>query len=240
MWRHIAKRLLQAIPLLLGIATLDLPAETPIPDGLFSIRQYRTGDLGAPLPHDPVTAAALLAAAGWTDRDGDGMRERDGVPATFTLLVPVAQRSTLRTTERAAVAVQASLRARGVRVVVQPLEANLARQRLRTGDFEAVLLRFPNDPGDVLRDEWFGERSPLGYVNPRLATLLAEADAADPEARDRVLRAITEVLREEVPVTFLYPHGWATVVRRQVRGLTPPHRVNPFTHAEELWLEARP
>ncbi len=37
---------------------------------------------------DTDGAAQLLEAAGWTDDDGDGVRERDGVPAAFDLLYP--------------------------------------------------------------------------------------------------------------------------------------------------------
>ncbi|CAM3418643.1 ABC transporter substrate-binding protein [Marinicrinis lubricantis] len=37
---------------------------------------------------DPEAAAALLEAAGWTDADGDGVREKNGLKAEFTLLYP--------------------------------------------------------------------------------------------------------------------------------------------------------
>lgn len=38
--------------------------------------------------NDPAKAKALLEAAGWTDGNGDGIRERNGVKASFTLLYP--------------------------------------------------------------------------------------------------------------------------------------------------------
>src|SRR5947208_4056111 len=39
-----------------------------------------------PLPYDPQRAAALLDEAGWKDHDGDGIRDKDGVPFKFEFL----------------------------------------------------------------------------------------------------------------------------------------------------------
>ena len=39
--------------------------------------------------YDPERAAALLDEAGWTDSDGDGIRDRDGKKLSFTLTAPV-------------------------------------------------------------------------------------------------------------------------------------------------------
>ena len=57
---------------------------------------------------------------------------------------------------------------------------------------------------------------------------------------DFTLNEEQQIFRQELPFLFLYPHGWSSVDHRRVRGLHPPHRVNLFSHMEELWLEEEP
>src|SRR6185437_13922184 len=41
-----------------------------------------------PWPYAPTGAKALLEEAGWLDRDGDGIRDQQGVQFAFELLIP--------------------------------------------------------------------------------------------------------------------------------------------------------
>ena len=50
--------------------------------------EFRTDDVER-YDYDPERAAALLDEAGWTDSDGDGIRDRDGKKLSFTLTAPV-------------------------------------------------------------------------------------------------------------------------------------------------------
>ena len=74
-----------------GIAqAMDLPDDMPLIGGLsnegLKARPYREGGWDQGPAYDPATAKRLLDQAGWTDRDGDGIRERDGLEARFDLL----------------------------------------------------------------------------------------------------------------------------------------------------------
>ena len=40
------------------------------------------------LPYDTAQAGRILNARGWRDHDGDGVRDKNGQPLTFRILVP--------------------------------------------------------------------------------------------------------------------------------------------------------
>jgi len=68
------------------LRAVGLPDDLPLFDVPSTDRQRRRGDVPPPLPHDPDQAMELLEQAGWRDADGDGVREKNGVPARFSLL----------------------------------------------------------------------------------------------------------------------------------------------------------
>jgi hypothetical protein len=59
----------------------------------------------------------------------------------------------------------------------------------------------------------------------------------DPDAFDRLYREVGQILRAELPMTFLYPGVTFYVAHRRLRGLKSPWRVDPLTYMEYLWLE---
>ena len=80
-------------------------------------------------------AKALFAEAGWTDTDGDGVIDKDGVPFEFTLTTNTGNK------RRADVAilVQAHLKEAGVKVNIEKQESNTFFENLRKKDYEAAL-----------------------------------------------------------------------------------------------------
>lgn len=67
--------------------------------------------------------------------------------------------------------------------------------------------------------------------------LSRSAEALDPAERARLQRQTAEILRAELPVTFLYPLVFYTAAHRRLRGLSSPDRSSPEGHADALWLE---
>ena len=89
-----------------------------------------------PRPFDPEGARLLLAEAGWTDSDGDGVRDRDGVPFSFTLLIIA---STQEIVDRMAAWIQQSLAQVGLRMEIEKLEFRAFQERRRNHRFEAAM-----------------------------------------------------------------------------------------------------
>ncbi|MDN6437967.1 MAG: ABC transporter substrate-binding protein [Corynebacterium nuruki] len=143
------------------------------------------------LRHDPDTANRLLDEAGWTGRDSDGFRTKDGTRLT----VPVGYWQTAPFLEL----VQQQLRAVGVDLQLEKktMAETSAAQQARTNDVEFYNLT-RSDP-DVLRTVFdAGGRNvnnrPAGHVDDLLGDSLA---TTDPAARARTVGDITaELVRD--------------------------------------------
>lgn len=199
------------------------------------------------LPHDPARARALLAEAGWWDRDGDGILE-DGEGREF--------RFTLKTRKGTdswadiAQVVQAQLRPLGVDVQPQLVEGATLIQQIqgtpnargeRERQFEAFILNtiegFAKDDSPLLhsrsRDEPQGF---VGYANPRADRLL-DALAATP---DRAValplwREYQRLMVQEAPFTVLYYGAPLVAVNRRLQGVEMDAR-GSLVSVAEWWI----
>lgn len=215
---------------LLGV--LNLPQDLPIVDVLSTSRQFRRGGLPEPLPHDPVRAAELLAAAGWRDANRDGIREREGTQLSIRLLISTED-------EPEAIFVQDALRRVGARIEIDRLDLNLVRRRIRAGEFDATIRTFGNGlDGNFGQLKMFGPDSPIGYRNSRVWALLEAARRTfHPDSLDAIYRELMPIFQAEIPMTFLHPGVLHVAARRHVTGLSSPYRAEPTVWMEHLWLE---
>ncbi|MFQ5889842.1 MAG: ABC transporter substrate-binding protein [Gemmatimonadota bacterium] len=214
------------------IRVLNMPDDLQVADVVYSGRQYRRGELPEPLPYDPGLAGRLLDGLGWREVGDDGIRRRNGKRMSFTALVPSGG-----VEREAAIYVQAKLRAVGVEMKLQPLDGNLVRRRLRSGNYEAALQRFYSGVPE-LKQRLVGEGSPLGWIRPRLSAIVdSVVQEPDPATEDRVYRAFWPAMGAEVPLTLLFPLVQTYAVHRRVRGLRSPFHGDPIQFMEELWVE---
>lgn len=213
---------------------LYLPPEVPITDGPLTERQLRRGEYPEPLVHDSPEARRLLEMAGWVDADGDGVREREGVPFRFTATVWRGHG-----VPQLAVSVQDYLQRVGVRMEIMVVEEPVAFERLFRGDFEAIMMI--QQPGVEAHNREFGRRNVIGYVNPEAFDLIDQLlVTAVPDEVDRLHAELAALFRLEQPVTRLLPWDWTTFAHHRLRGpgTALGMRVDAAgTFLPEMWVE---
>jgi ABC-type transport system substrate-binding protein len=108
----------------------------------------------APLPFDLDAARALLLEAGWYDRDGDGLVDRDGVPLRIELLMPAGN----ETSSTFGQLWQEHLEQLGVELTLAAREFASLRERVLERDFDALslgmVLAFESDPEQLWHSRW--------------------------------------------------------------------------------------
>jgi len=212
------------------LSVMNLPPNAPITDAVLTSRQFRRREWPEPLPYDTAHSRMLFAAAGWVDRDGDGILDKDGRPFRFNASVG----SDAHGLDKLAVYVQAQLRRAGVQMEIQLLDAAVMWDKLRRGDFEAWM--YVHQSGSLRRD--FGRGNPLGYANVHAFELIELLQqTADPDEEDRIRRKISEIFQTDPPMVRVIPASRNWFVHRRIRGLSTPFHAQPDTHMEDLWVE---
>jgi peptide/nickel transport system substrate-binding protein len=223
-------RVLKALTLAINreelAAVLGYPASVPLIDVPATPRQRTRLDLPDPEEPDPDRARSLLEEAGWTDQDGDGIRERGGSRLQFTLLTR---------TESLAVLLQDQFRRVGVEMEISTMPGRDA-ELVQAGEFDASLAPGINTSVLSLRRVLVDRGTSMD--SPDLERLLAAADTTvGPTALDNLYREMWTVIRRDLPATFLLPSLWVSVSREEVQGLASPQKAMASMHLHELWIE---
>jgi peptide/nickel transport system substrate-binding protein len=185
---------------------------------------------------DPAGARALLAGAGWEDRDGDGVREREGRPFSFSLLFPAGQ----PVNEQLLLAVQDEARRAGIDLRLEKLEWATFLSRLRARDFDACYLSFLGEVEDDPHGIWHSSQGEDGSNYVGYAS--AEADALverirgefDAERRAALFRELNRRIVADQPMALLFHVPRRALVSRRLRGLyESPVESFPY---RDLWF----
>lgn len=171
-------------------------------------------------PFDPAVANTLLDEAGWTERDADGYRVKDGqrLSARWIAWTPVPD-------DRAALAnaIQSDLRAVGFDLKREVLEPGAYNEQYGPKTFDLTDWGFSGTDPDLLRSHLHtdGFQNASQVTDPAVDALLEEGVAAtDPDARWDVYRQLQEWNAEHVAIVPLYSPSLITAVREEVSGLS--------------------
>ena len=195
--------------------TLGLVAVGP------TVRAFPTTDSGvSQIPFDSARGRAVLDSLGWSARNAQGIRTKNGRELAFNLLVPISSVNRLRL----AVLIQAQLRRMGIRVDIQQMDnsAFMARQQARSFDAGLAAWHMGASP-DGTRQAW--TKAGVGkegvnfgsYENPVFDEQLDSALLSDPEhARERFTIAYATI-NQDAPAVWLYESTTVIGLHRRIR-----------------------
>lgn len=213
----------------------------PTANFLSASTPYRDQAAKAPA-FDPAAANRLLDEAGWTGRDAEGFRTRDGKRLTARVLSTDA--NLLGPT---VVAIQADVRKIGFDLVIEQIILSQFAARRSAGDYQATGAGYwhTNTPdglyivyhGKQITSPAYTGQNISRLRDPKLDDLLTRArHGADPATLAQLYGDAQVRLAELVPAVPLFENHTLVAYRRNVRGLIfdTSHNTPRF---ETVWLE---
>ncbi len=192
-----------------------------------------------PWPYDPEAAGRLLDEAGWTDSDGDGVRDKDGQPFSFELTTTAG--NAIRWD--AAQMLKADYAKVGIDAKPRRLEYDTLNALNQEGDYDATVMAFLMDTtldlGYALHSNSIENGYNFGgYDNPRIDELIDQYAAVENSADGLdYLHEIQDIVHDEQPMLFLWePRNFVSV-----RGLdnVRPDMLSEFANLRE-WTRSTP
>jgi peptide/nickel transport system substrate-binding protein len=202
---------------LLGLGS---PAAVPYKPGTYWFNDRLKGP-----QYDPEKAKRLLAEAGWTDSDGDGVLDREGTRFQFEIITNKGNEQR----EKAATVIQRRLAEIGIKVTIKVIEwAAFINNFIDKRNFDAVILGWSLSPDPDQYDIWHSSKTRpkefnfVTYANAEVDELLEKGRRTfDRSERKKHYDRLQEVLDEEQPYTFLYVADALPIVHKRFHGIEP-------------------
>ncbi|MCZ7646363.1 MAG: ABC transporter substrate-binding protein [Planctomycetota bacterium] len=159
-------------------------------------------------PFDPERARKQLDEAGWMDSDGDGIRDKDGVPFKFTLLFPANSNEF----DAMGNQIKSEFGKAGIEVTLSNLEWAAFLQKIERLQFDACILGWrlgagEEDPYQLWHSSQTDEKESnfCNFVNTEADRIIEECRRElDSRKRYERLHRFQQLIMEEQPYTFLF------------------------------------
>ena len=177
-----------------------------------------------PYPRDPDHARKLLEEAGWIDRDGDGVVDKDGVAFELELVSDSGN----AVSKAFAAKLQEDLARIGIRMRFTALDAKAVNQRKLARDFDGIALgwalTWENDPEQVWHSKWApiekGGSNFAGFADPACDELIEKGQKElDTAKRAAIWRELHARIYAEQPYLFAYSPPRKFGLNRALRGV---------------------
>lgn len=195
--------------------------------------------------YDQDAAATLLDEAGWTERDADGYRTKDG--ATLELDFPVSTNQSIPAEQSLFEQLQSTAKEAGFKVNVEPLDLASWYGALGENDYNLVSAPYTKVGPDVLRILYHSDGTipaPSGYFANHAQVKDADLDAAldaasetsDPEERAALYDEAQRIVLEGYYILPLYDQQNHYLLRSDVTGFRALPTVSTPT-LYDTWLD---
>ncbi|MGP8330076.1 MAG: ABC transporter substrate-binding protein [Methanosarcinaceae archaeon] len=161
-------------------------------------------------PCNKNTALSLLADAGITDSNGDGMLEYGGEDFELNIKTYTSRAAMQPSTE----VIEAQLEDIGIDVTVELLGSSAVKEAMTSGDYDLAFYSYgvapSGDPNNFLTQHFdstagYKENLWIRYSNSAVDTLLASArQEMDPDNRKDYYDQVQEIIVEESPEMFIF------------------------------------
>lgn len=161
-----------------------------------------------PYPYDLEKAKSLLAEAGWTDTNDDGLVDKDGQALSFVI-------DTLEEHRNLAEAIASLYQQAGIDASVRFWEYSVIKPMLQSGERMAYLDDWGDsafDPIGHFEAKWhsyvenqpYGRGNFSGYMNERVDELIKTGEeTVDEDRRHQIYNEAQAIIYEEAPAVFL-------------------------------------
>jgi peptide/nickel transport system substrate-binding protein len=177
-----------------------------------------------PLAYDPAAAGELLDDAGWYDRDGDGIRDKDGKKLEVEFMIATGSK-TMK--EFVPIWLESCKKAG---VVLKPVEMEWAAflEKFHSKKFDAITLMYAgdieSDPGQLWHSKFAPEEmtgsNTTSYVDPRADALIdAIKPCLDREERMRYHHALHRLLDADQGFCYMFTRPEIGAYSRKWRGV---------------------
>ena len=189
------------------IAEHLLKGKVKVATGPFYIYGKQNNPDIKPWPYDIELAKKLLDDAGWKDTDGDGIRDKNGLPFRFKF----AYSTGAAFYEQLAKLLKEAGAKVGIDVIPDPYEWSVFIERFQNHQYDSLVIgsggTIEFDPYQYFHSSQIADRgdNTTGYDNPKVDKLLEAARRElNENKRYAMYHEFHKILHEEQPFTFLF------------------------------------
>ncbi|HTO07195.1 MAG TPA: peptide-binding protein [Myxococcota bacterium] len=208
---------------------LQLGLADPVESPVYPARPEYNQNL-KPWPFDPAKAKQLLADAGWSDSDKDGVLDHDDghggrMPLRFELL----SNSGNEDRKNLGLVVIDELKRAGIDASLRAVDWSILLERVKHHQFDAVILGWTSggsQPPDLYQI-WHssqaveGGSNMISYKNDEVDRILTDYRTEfDPAKRKALYDRFQEILYDEQPYTFVYANKSLAAYDKRFHGVT--------------------